>query len=780
MAGASAEVSRVSVRVLPDLTGFRDKLRTDLERATRGLTADIRARVDSTGLRDELQAAANAASAGVRAQIGVSVDRSALSRLTQGLKTGPIKALTGLFGILSKSVAGLAGAGGAVQVIAGVAAALQQLSGIALLAPAAIGALTASIVALKLGMQGFSDAVRSGDLSKLSAQAREAATALRGFRQEWAGVQQATQDALFRDMAGPIRQLGQTYLPLLRQQLPGIAGGFRDMAASMLETLSSSRQVGNVRSILEGTRGAIANASDSLGNLTAGFLNLGGAGAKYLPAIGTWLNDITARFDAWSQSLVDSGRFDVLVQNAKAAFGDLFATIGNVGSALGSAFSAISEGMSGASPLANLRELSQVLADTLASPAFQEAFRALGATMQVAGQAFREIIGALLQALAPILTAIMPLIQAFAKALSSALVPALQVLGPPITALVEALVGALVPILPILAQMFAALAKAVAPIVEALAPLVQQIGEVLAPVLARLAPIIGDIALQLGTVLGDAITALSPILPPLVEAIGAILEAVLPILQPLLDLAGLILPMLADIITTVVVPALEFIAWVVSNVVAPVIQFLADAISTAVEGVSAAISWIGDRISEGVAWIVDKGGEILSWFTGLPGKILGAIGNLGSLLLDSGGALVDGFLNGIKGAWNGLVGWVQKGMEWLRSLWPFSPAKTGPFSGTGYVTYSGKALTGDFAKAIRAGIPTVIGAADDLMSATQGQLAGIDALSVDANWRAALDNTTQDPEYGDQVVENHVTVDLDGNVLARSVNRTNTRKAWRR
>ena len=91
---------------------------------------------------------------------------------------------------------------------------------------------------------------------------------------------------------------------------------------------------------------------------------------------------------------------------------------------------------------------------------------------------------------------------------------------------------------------------------------------------------------------------------------------------------------------------------------------------------------------------------VIGFFRDLPGNILSALGNIGSFLLNSGAALVDGFLKGIQKAWDKLVGWVNKGMEWLRGLWPFSPAKWGPFSGHGYVTYSGEAIVTDFADSI--------------------------------------------------------------------------------
>lgn len=113
----------------------------------------------------------------------------------------------------------------------------------------------------------------------------------------------------------------------------------------------------------------------------------------------------------------------------------------------------------------------------------------------------------------------------------------------------------------------------------------------------------------------------------------------------------------------------------------------------------------------------DKFGQTVDWVKGIPRRILSALGNLGNLLLDSGKKLVGGFLKGIKNAWSGLTSWVKDGMANLRGLWPFSPAKWGPFSGHGYVTYSGEAMTEDFAASIAQGTARVEQAALGMMHA---------------------------------------------------------------
>ena len=92
--------------------------------------------------------------------------------------------------------------------------------------------------------------------------------------------------------------------------------------------------------------------------------------------------------------------------------------------------------------------------------------------------------------------------------------------------------------------------------------------------------------------------------------------------------------------------------------------------------------------------------DVVNFVSGIPGAIMRALGDMGNYLTRSGEALVGGFLRGIQNSWNKLTSWVSDGMSKLRGLWPFSPAKWGPFSGRGYVTYSGEAIVRDFADSI--------------------------------------------------------------------------------
>ena len=85
----------------------------------------------------------------------------------------------------------------------------------------------------------------------------------------------------------------------------------------------------------------------------------------------------------------------------------------------------------------------------------------------------------------------------------------------------------------------------------------------------------------------------------------------------------------------------------------------------------------------------------------IPDKIKSFFSNAGDWLVNSGKALLDGFAQGIRNAVSTVTNAASDALGAVRKLFPFSPAKKGPFSGHGYTTYSGRALMRDFARGIK-------------------------------------------------------------------------------
>ena len=99
---------------------------------------------------------------------------------------------------------------------------------------------------------------------------------------------------------------------------------------------------------------------------------------------------------------------------------------------------------------------------------------------------------------------------------------------------------------------------------------------------------------------------------------------------------------------------------------------------------------------------------------------MGFFSNAGSWLVDAGRSIIQGLIDGITGMIDSAVSAVSGVVDTIRSFFPFSPAKRGPFSGHGYTTYSGKALMTDFSDSIaRYGASAV--------SATMGVMSDVSA-----------------------------------------------------
>jgi len=112
--------------------------------------------------------------------------------------------------------------------------------------------------------------------------------------------------------------------------------------------------------------------------------------------------------------------------------------------------------------------------------------------------------------------------------------------------------------------------------------------------------------------------------------------------------------------------------------------------------------------------------QAVSWARGLPGRIVSAVGNLGSRLYNAGRALLMGFWNGIKSYASTLGNNVSGIVGKVRDYFPFSPAKKGPFSGSGYTTYSGQKLVTDFAKGITSRASTATAAMTGVVAGVSG------------------------------------------------------------
>lgn len=175
-------------------------------------------------------------------------------------------------------------------------------------------------------------------------------------------------------------------------------------------------------------------------------------------------------------------------------------------------------------------------------------------------------------------------------------------------------------------------------------------------------------------------------------------------------------------ILSVVTTAIDAVLSAIVSVLGSVISAWTGAWESVQQALADAWAGIQQGVSDGIQGVMDG-------LTSLYDGIIGFFSGAGEWLVGSGEALLNGLKDGVMNALGSVTDSISQALEGIRALFPFSPAKKGPFSGHGYTTYSGRALMGDFGGAIAATAPKVAARAASAMSAVHDAL-GAAALGV--------------------------------------------------
>jgi hypothetical protein len=119
------------------------------------------------------------------------------------------------------------------------------------------------------------------------------------------------------------------------------------------------------------------------------------------------------------------------------------------------------------------------------------------------------------------------------------------------------------------------------------------------------------------------------------------------------------------------------------------------------------------RVRDGVTGAVGAAARAAA---SLPGRILSAIGDLGTLLYQAGRNVITGLINGLRSRLGDLRNAVGQVAQLIRDYFPFSPAKTGPLSGSGNPYYSGQSIVRLLSTGVTDSLGSAERAAADLVS----------------------------------------------------------------
>ena len=498
------------------------------------------------------------------------------------------------------------------------------------------------------------------------------------------------------------------------EQLAQAAGNLNAVAGGSANTFQSVAQV------MTQTAGAGKLTTENWNQLTDAIPGASGALQQAMRDAGAFEGNFREAMengeisaDEFFAAVQKLGMQDVAVEAAtststiEGALGNLQASVVGVGSQV---ITELNPVITGAMNLLTDAISSIPSAAAEVAPKLGEFFAPILETAQGVSDQLQPLFSGLFGAMFDQMQAGLPLITPLASML--------QTIGSTVVSIGGQLMSVL---LPILTQIITFITEQVIPIV---APALQSIFETVQTAMPLIQYAIESALTAIQIAWNAVWPVLQAVLVPIMSGISATVQVAMTIIQ------GIIEAVLAIIngdwdgaweaISSTCSEVWSIIGDTISGALDAVGGFISDALSGIQSAWDSAWSSVKSFLSdtwEGIKTGVQSGiDSVVGYLEGLPGQITGIFAGAGSWLVESGSALLQGFADGVMGA----VGWVgdqiSGALSQIRSLFPFSPAKRGPFSGHGYTTYSGRALMTDFGESIARSGASAVSAAMGVMS----------------------------------------------------------------
>ena len=586
-----------------------------------------------------------------------------LKALAGGNILGNLKnSLNDIFTNLDTFSVKMAGAGTAIL-------GLTSIAGAGLGTVAQFGVSIAHTLPALLAMPGILGAAAAG-VGIFAAAMSDASTVLEDLGPSFEALQDSISTSFWGEAEGSVRSLIVNGLEALTPAISEVAANMGAMTSAVAS--AAQDHIPGFQASLGYLAEAMDIGGDGAGAFTDALLSLGEVGAKYLPSIASWANDVAYSFQSWVQAKTSSGEMDQAIQAAAKTFGTLKNIVFDLAGILGGVFSAMASGSTPLSAIADgLDRANKAVNGPLWQGTLSQVFSAMGTAASYAFQGVGSL-GQAFVSLAPTLSTILPLVGQIIETGLNGISLALQ--NPAFQGGLESFfqnvliaVQALAPAMPALGEAFGALATVGGELLAAVAPLIAELVEQLAPVMTQLAELLAPIIEQLGAAL-----------MPVIQALGPVLSALFAVLGPLInDLLAAIVPVIGPIVsalTAALIPAFQLVGTTVRAlmpIVLPIINIIKDTIVNAMKVIQGIINvvmgiitgnwsqaWDGiKQIGSGV-W-----GYIKSAFTNFGSAIVGIAKAAWNLL----GSAISGGWNLIKSgasaAWNGITSTISSGVS---------------------------------------------------------------------------------------------------------------------
>lgn len=267
----------------------------------------------------------------------------------------------------------------------------------------------------------------------------------------------------------------------------------------------------------------------------------------------------------------------------------------------------------------------------------------------------------------------------------------------------------------------------------------------------ELVPILNEVIDEIGPALGDAIRDTAP-------AFVDLLREVAPLIPELVELGVSALPGIIFAVQTLLPLVLDWVEYNSSlfRTISGLFSFIAgdttleEFAETVMQGGGVVFEFgraigtaLGTAVAEFRRFSAGVGENItgaVSFVASLPQRALSALGNIGTTLYNSGRAIIQGFIDGVR-SMLGSVGNALGGvMDFIRGFFPSSPAERGPFSGSGWddLAKSGGAVLDQFRAGMKGGVEITatvggapLGSAPGGFSASLGPSGGAPTIVIE-------------------------------------------------
>lgn len=383
MAGTpSGHIGSIRISVMPDLDGFRRKLRRELEEVEKTQQAHLKAvcsefeidrvklnqakerlsrefsnmppvklekfQVDRTKVKEtksRLKHELNDVNVTVNADADIGYARMKLMALTRPRRVhiGTVFEDTGHVAQFLAAITGLKSIDKTAATFRDLADSFDKVSVVGLTAYGVIGNLTGALLGASGGIINFGGGVAKAAKAALAAPAaftsaaigtgvfiaaiKDASKVLDDVKTRFSNLQDSLSASFWERAEKPIREFVDEALPTMHEGLTKTAAALGRVTADIVKLGTTAAKDGRMAVMFDTTTDAIERSRVGIVGFIDGFSRMADQGNQQLPRLADWFTKLGTRFDDFVKRSVNNGDFDRWIEHGITGLKDMWTTV---------------------------------------------------------------------------------------------------------------------------------------------------------------------------------------------------------------------------------------------------------------------------------------------------------------------------------------------------------------------------------------------------------------------------------------------------------------------